>query len=98
MKRYRLAIEAEKDLENVFIYTIEKWGANQAYVYYQQIIEIFNSLLNQENLGSNADYVIKGLRKIKVGKHFVYYIKSSDEILIIRILHQNMDVEENFEI
>jgi toxin ParE1/3/4 len=49
-------------------------------------------LANHPTLGKPQDEFFPGLRKHHIGKHYIFYFATDDEIEVIRILHQAMDI------
>ncbi len=93
--KYRISEKAIKDLEKIWLYTYRKWSLEQADRYHNLIMNEIEFIVNNYNLSRNIGYIRSGYRMSKVKSHLVFYKKSSDEIIeIIRILHQNMDIED----
>ena len=92
---YKISQEAAKDLENIFIYTIENWSIDQGNRYLNLILNEIEYLCLQPNSGFDYSHVRKGYLRSKVKSHFIFYkvnIKK-EEIEVIRALHQMMDLE-----
>lgn len=95
MKKYRISIEAIKDLEKIWAYTYNTWSIEQADRYLNQIIdEIEYISINPKN-GKDFSNIRQGYMRTKVKLHFIFYkINTQNKIIeIIRILHQQMDIE-----
>lgn len=94
MARYILTNEAVKDLEEIWIYTYQKWSVEQADRYYNLIIDEIEFLSSNPLSGRSMDYIKEGYKVSKVKSHLVFYkIIKNETIEIIRVLHQRMDVE-----
>jgi len=89
--RYSLSPLAEKDLEEIWRYTVQTWTVKQAEAYHADILDAFEGLASGLKVGRRAD-IRKGYFKYLVGSHVIYYRQQDMEIVIIRILHQRMDV------
>lgn len=89
---YRLSPLAEQDLEGIWLYTRERWSAEQAALYYRSIISAIEGLLTGRLIPQPAD-VLPTYLKFKVGRHVIYFKKSEDYLDVIRILHERMDVK-----
>ena len=86
--------QALKDIENIWLYTLENWSVEQADRYYNLIFEEIEFICKNFNAGKSIEYIRKGYRYSKVKSHLIFYKESnSNEIEIIRVLHQNMDIE-----
>ncbi len=93
MRKYRLTGLANRDLNEIWEYTFEKWSIKQAEVYYEQFIESFNQITLNPDLGKFYDSIEPKLRGLKVARHIVFYeLMDEETVEISRILHQSMDV------
>jgi toxin ParE1/3/4 len=94
MASYKLTKRANEDLNQIWNYTNFKWSEEQADKYYNLIMHEIVEIANKPEIGRNYDFIFKSLLGKRVGKHIVFYKKLSVElILIIRILHVQMDIE-----
>ena len=96
MAELRLSRRAETDLAEIADYTIREFGIDQARRYRDQFQACFRSLLDNPLLGSSAGEVAPGLRRIRQQAHVVFYRVEQDHLLIVRVLHHNMDFERGF--
>ncbi len=93
MAKFKLTNKAVDDLAQIWNYTIYKWSENQADKYYQLLIDNFNEIANNPDLGKSYSGVIENLLGFKVGRHIIFYRKiKDDEIEIARIIHEQMDL------
>jgi toxin ParE1/3/4 len=92
---YKISNEAQNDLENIWLYTFETWSIEQADRYIELIIDEIEYLSEKPNTGKDYSEVRKGYFRSKVKSHFIFYrINSKEELIeIIRILHQQMDID-----
>lgn len=84
--------KAVADLEEIWLYTVEKWSADQADRYYNLIFDEINYICRNSNSGKSMEHVRKGYRASKVKSHFIFYRIVNDTIEVIRILHERMDI------
>lgn len=85
---------AEGDLEGIWLYTFEKWSAEQADRYQDQIIAAIEALAAGDRIGRPVA-VREGCLKYAVGSHFVFHRLSASSLDVIRVLHQRMDVSSH---
>lgn len=92
---YRISNEAQNDLEDIWLYTFETWSKEQADRYFNLILDEIEFLADNPNTGIDYNYVRKGYYCSKAKSHFIFYKINQKERLveIIRILHQQMDIE-----
>ena len=94
MGKFKFSNEAVKDLEEIWIHTKQTWSIEQADRYYNLIIDEVEFISLNPHLGRDIIYIKVGYRSTKVKSHVIYYKQIEEEaILIIRILHQRMDIE-----
>lgn len=85
--------KAVSDLEEIWFYTFEKWSKEQADRYYNLIFNEINYIRKNVSAGKSMEHVRKGYRATKVKSHLIFYKIVNDTIEIIRILHEQMDIE-----
>ncbi len=95
MMAYKISREANRDIENIWLYTYENWSLEQADRYFNLIMDEIEYLAQNPESGKDYGQVRKGYFRSKVKSHFVFYkiTQNKEEIEIIRILHQRMDIE-----
>ena len=85
--------KAVSDLEEIWLYTVEKWSVEQADRYYNLIFDEINYICKNSTAGKSMEHVRKGYRASKVKSHLIFYRVLNDTIEVIRILHERMDIE-----
>ena len=83
--------KAESDLTDIWLYTCDKWGADQADHDLDQLAEGMNQLITHPLLGVDYTHVLSGYRRLQVEHHSVYYRVFASEVLVVRVLHEEMD-------
>jgi toxin ParE1/3/4 len=97
MNTYTLTKRAKADLKSIAKFTEKRWGRKQRYIYIKQFDDSFHALSDTPEIGNNCDYIKEGYQKFLQGSHVIYYrVTSQKNILIVRILHKNMDVLSKF--
>jgi len=87
---YSLARLAVEDLKSIIRYTMKTWGKAQTMRYRQGLQDCFGFLSEHPSLGRTCDSIHPGLRRFEHGKHVVFYLSELDNVLIVRVLHQQM--------
>ena len=86
--------KANEDLNDIWIYTYEKWSEAQADKYYETIKFTCLEISKNPKLGKIYNGISNNLLGIKSGKHIIFYsFVFQNEIQIIRILHERMDLK-----
>lgn len=101
MKRartYLIRPKAERDLKDIGRYTRRTWGGEQARKYLRAIHEKIQSVAENPNLGVVRDEVAAGYRSTRVGQHHIFYRAERDTIVVVRVLHQSMDIQRHLDV
>ena len=94
MVKLSITPKAESDLIGIWVYTCEEWGVEQADKYLDQLEEGMKQLVNYPSLGTNYAHVLPGYRRLQVAHHAVFYQVLEREILVVRVLHEDMDAPQ----
>ncbi|MGB7262173.1 MAG: type II toxin-antitoxin system RelE/ParE family toxin [Albidovulum sp.] len=94
VRTYALSPLAEADLEAIWIYTAQEWSVDQAEAYTGDIIDVFEDIATGKKQGRRSGGR-EGYLSTLVGRHAIYFQIRGDVVAVIRILHQNMDVERH---
>ncbi len=96
MNNWKLSKLASKDLEKIIRYTIETWGLEQGKKYDSLLIDAMNKACNEPKRGRSTEKITPNTKKWPVGRHFVIYRPTTYGILVLRILHEKMDISRHF--
>ncbi|WLD23387.1 type II toxin-antitoxin system RelE/ParE family toxin [Flavobacterium dauae] len=94
----KISKQAEIDLENIWLYTFEEWSINQADHYLDLMMDEIEYISQNPRSGKDYNEIRKGYFRSRVKSHFIFYKVNLKEkyVEIIRILHQQMDIESHF--
>lgn len=95
MTRYLLTPAAVADIEEIWEYTRDQWGTDQADEYNHEIQHAIERAADNPKIGRACDEIRPGYLKIAIGSHVAFYRITDDAIIIVRILHQRMDVSRH---
>lgn len=94
MANYQLSNKAVIDLEEIWDYTLYTWSENQAEIYFNQIIKTCSVLAKNPQIGKSYSEIRNKLFGFRTGKHIIFYESfDENEIIVFRILHEQMDLE-----
>ena len=93
--KYQISVKAGQDIENIWLFTKETWSIVQADKYYSLIYNEVEKLAENPLSGRDCSHIRENYRCSKVKSHYIFYKYQKNEkgIEIIRVLHQNMDIE-----
>ncbi|TDX82576.1 type II toxin-antitoxin system RelE/ParE family toxin [Epilithonimonas xixisoli] len=94
---YKISKQAEIDLENIWLYTFEEWSLEQADYYFDLLMDEIEYISENPKSGKDYNSARKGYFRSRIKSHFIFYrINLKEEkIEIIRILHQQMDIDSH---
>jgi toxin ParE1/3/4 len=92
---YKLSPRAIRDLETIWEYSFEKWGVEQANRYVDKIVAKFEVIASDPMLLPACDHIRSGYRRGLAERHMIYFRVNAKAIVIIRILHSQMDANQH---
>lgn len=69
-------------------------GVDQGDSYLDQLEAGMNQLIDHLSLGSDYAHVLPGYRRLQVEHHAVFYQVLASEVLVVRVLHEDMDARQ----
>jgi toxin ParE1/3/4 len=99
MSGYLISSVAAKDLEDIWLYTLENWSKDQADRYFNLIMDEIERIAVNPDSGTNFSHIRPGFLRTRIMSHLIIHKvdKSNAEVHIIRILHQRIDVPSQLE-
>jgi toxin ParE1/3/4 len=90
---YVISRKAVSDLEEIWLYTLENWSLAQADRYYSLIFDEIEYICQNPESGKPMNHIRRGYRAAKVKSHLIFYRVKNETVEVIRILHEQMDIE-----
>ncbi|MGI8406843.1 MAG: type II toxin-antitoxin system RelE/ParE family toxin [Thermomicrobiales bacterium] len=85
---YEIAPDAEDDLTDIGLYTIDRWGYDQWVAFYRLLTEAFETIERFPDIGH---VVRSNVRSYLYKAHAIRYIINDDGVIIIRVIHVSRD-------
>lgn len=95
MVPYRLSNEAEQDLLDIYLYSHETFGEEQADKYLSGLENAFQMISCSPRIGRERTDIDPLVRCIEHGKPVIFYDLYEEHVLIVRVLHGRMDVKRH---
>lgn len=95
MTSYVLAEDADADLQNIYLFTLDNWGEAQAEIYINSLFSSFETLASHPEMGRLRTELGKDIRSFVHKRHIIYYVNMTTGVGISRVLHSSMDVEHS---
>ena len=93
MASYHLTNKAVADLSDIWNYTFDAWSEKQADKYYLMLLNTCKEVAKKPELGKKYASVHPALLGYKADQHIIFYTAAEKEIVIVRILHNRMDLK-----
>jgi plasmid stabilization system protein ParE len=92
MSSYILSKLAQRQLEEIFDYTLVNHGERQLTKYQVQLEKCFASLINSGRTPRRLKKIDHGLRMLHCQHYYIFGIVLGDVVQIVAIYHEKMDV------
>lgn len=90
-RRLTITPDARVDINDIRLYTQQRWGVDQRRRYGNRLMQEIRSLVDYPERGSSRDNLYPGCRSPRVQRHVAYYRITDDEIIVGRVLHEAQD-------
>ena len=95
MYKIHQQVKARKDLKNIWLYSYENFGVDQADKYFDELESGMETIRDNPRVGVSCDYIRAGYRQFKVNEHYIFYRISKQTIHVVRILHDTMQAKKH---
>ncbi|MDH4441387.1 MAG: type II toxin-antitoxin system RelE/ParE family toxin [Rhizobium sp.] len=92
MKHLIVSPGAAKDIDAVFDHTEERWGLDQAVAYTLGIKSTLQQICEGKRSGRRIPELAKAYHSLSYQSHYLIYRKTRQSIILIRNLHQRMNI------
>ncbi|MCZ3375947.1 type II toxin-antitoxin system RelE/ParE family toxin [Rhizobium sp. AG207R] len=92
MKKLVFSPKATSDIDQIYDYTEEKWGYEQAEDYVFVLRDCCHALVKGIARGRKISGIKPDCLALASGLHFIIYKDVAQMVTIIRILHQRMNI------
>lgn len=92
MTKVILSKAADADLEDIFDYTLEEFGLDQAVSYVSEFDDTFETISESPEIGRKREEIREELRSLVKDKYVIFYRILIDHIRVVRILHGSRDL------
>lgn len=94
MSAFIISEKALEDINNIWIYTAENWSVEQADRYYNLIVDEIEYIVRNFDMARDFGKIRKSYRYSKVKSHLIFFKNDkTNEIEVVRVLHERMDIE-----
>lgn len=88
---------ARQDISDIWRYTAQTWGVAQADTYILAIDDAIMRLARRPQSAPRCNWIRTGYRRLKAGAHYVFARVEGDRVVIIRVLHERMNLPEQLD-
>ena len=88
---------AEVDLIEIWVWTFDHWGVEQADRYLGLIDVAIRALADDPTRGRSRESLRPEYRSLTTGHHVIFFTHTENEVRIRRVLHEVMDFDSHLE-
>lgn len=89
MSAFSRSTDLDKDVEGILDYTVDNWGADQAFRYLDGLEGCFGKLAEMPGMGRSCPAIRNDLFRFEHESHVIFYLRRSHDIFICRVLHKS---------
>lgn len=93
--KIELSEAADGDLRAIYKYSYRRFGEEQADRYYKNLWACFHRLAENPRLGRRRADIHPPVHSHQHDRHVIFYDVHDDRILIVRVLHERMDIDRH---
>jgi len=93
--RLIVSVQARKDYRDIFAYTLENWGKDQAIEYGDTLERGFLMVHSNPELGVVRHDLGTNIRSLVVEKHRIVYRVTQNTVRILRIVHERREPRQD---
>jgi len=97
MPRITKQTQVDQDLIEIWLYTFKAWGEQQADKYLDDLDAAIQLLAEQPLICRERIELVPPIRIHHHEHHLIVYLAIGDGINIVRVLHENMDVDSHLD-
>ena len=83
---YKINLEAKEDLRNIYTYGCQKWGVEQADIYFNQLFVCFDKICQNPKQFPYVNEILEGYQRCACGVDSIYFRINGNGIEIMRVL------------
>ena len=96
MSGWVLSLDADEDLQDIFLFTEETWGEAQARLYLDELFDLFDLIGHNPLMGRPRAEIGENILSFPHGSHVVFFMGWKGETAILRVLHGSRDIDGEF--
>jgi toxin ParE1/3/4 len=93
LNKYTLSLKADKDLSDIYDYTIFKFGQDQAEAYLTELEDTLSLLSKNINMGETRTDLSPRLKSFVYKYHTIFYDIEAEGIYVLRVMHHSRDIK-----
>ena len=87
MSEYRISKRAIANLNDIYLFGIDRFGRPRALAYQVELESTFAMLARHPRIGRTSQSIRAGVRRHEHDSHVILYREGNDGILIVAVLH-----------
>ena len=96
MSEYRLSVDAEQDVAEMYRRGFWAFGEHQADTFYHRLFDSLELLASFPQTGRQADHIYPKLRRIEINPYVIFYLPRPYGVYVLRLLKQSQIVKSDY--
>lgn len=88
------SVAADNDLIEIYQYTFETYGKAKAESYFAELTDAMVIISESPYIYRERTEFVSPVRIARAGQHLVVYSIEENFVLVVRVLHSSMEIEE----
>ncbi len=80
MAKYRLSLQARRQIRDIGVFTARRFGLYQAEAYHAGLERTFGLLIDFPKMGASAEELLPGARRFRFQSHNIFYTEDDEGI------------------
>jgi toxin ParE1/3/4 len=94
---FTIADSALEDMADVWTFYQQLNSEESAQRLIDEVFDLIEQLKVFPEMGERRDQLRRGLRKIRVRQHLIFYVFEKNMVMVVRVLHARRDFEAIFD-
>lgn len=92
MRRLDISRAARRDLAGIYAYTLDRWGETQADHYLADFEAACARIAEGTAIARRLEFRPDPIFRTRQGRHIIIFRDAAEAVLIVRVLHERMDI------
>lgn len=93
----RTSVDADLDLEDIYLYGLKTWGEKQADKYQNDLNMGLLKIVDDPSIGRITPDIPHRFLRYNINEHSVFYRLEENTVFVVRVLYSRMDLPRHLQ-